>query len=105
LLESASSFQCVPFQVSAREPIVTAYIPQAAKGVRASHEALLDIFERIEMFTRRLEVYTEVPATPEMMAMMVQITVEVLSILGIATKEIQQGRASEYCIFERVTVG
>ena len=72
-----------------------AYVPQAAKGVRESQDTLLDIFERIEMFSRRLEVYTEVQATPEMMTIMVQITVEVLSILGIATKEIRQGRASE----------
>ena len=95
MLESAFSFQCVPFQISARETIVTVYVPQAAKGVRASQDALLDIFERIEMFSRRLEVYTEVQATPEMMAIMVEITVEVLSILGIATKEIRQSRASE----------
>ena len=47
------------------------------------------------MFFRRLEVYTEVEPTPEMMDLMVQITVEVLSILGIATKEIKQGRTSE----------
>jgi len=55
----------------------------------------LDIFERIEMFFRRLEVYTGVEPTPEMVDMMVQITAEVLSILGIATKETKQGRMSE----------
>ncbi|KAI0277574.1 hypothetical protein BGY98DRAFT_1177062 [Russula aff. rugulosa BPL654] len=64
----------------------------AAKDVRASQNPVLDIIERIEMFFRRLEVYTEVEPTPEMIDMMVQITVEVLSILGIATKEIKQGR-------------
>ena len=47
------------------------------------------------MFFRRLEVYTKVEPTPEMMDMMMQITVEVLFILGIATKEIKQGRTSE----------
>jgi len=47
------------------------------------------------MFFRRLEVYIDVDPTPEMMDMMVQITVEVLSIFGIATKEIKQGRTSE----------
>jgi hypothetical protein len=71
------------------------YVSQAAKDVRASQNTVLDIIERIEMFFRRLEVYTEVNPTPEMMDMMVQITVEVLSILGIATKEIKQGRTSE----------
>jgi hypothetical protein len=42
-----------------------------------------------------VEVYTAVEPTPEMLNMMVQITVEVLSILGIATKEIKKGRTSE----------
>jgi len=71
------------------------YIPQAARDVLSSQETLIDIFERIENFFRRLEVYTEVPPTPEMMDMMVKIMVEILSILGIATKEIKQGRTSE----------
>ena len=81
--------------ISARGRIVTAYISQTAKDVRESHNTVLDIVERIEMFFRRLEVYTEVDPTPEMMEMMVQITVDVLSILGIATKEIKQGRTSK----------
>ena len=67
---------------------------QAAKDVRSSQKTILDIFERIEMFFRRLEVYTGVEPTPEMIDMMVEITVGVLSILGTATKEIKQGRTS-----------
>jgi hypothetical protein len=63
--------------------------------VRASQDTLVDIFERIESFFRRLEVYTKVPPTPEMMDIIMQIMVEVLSILGIATKEMKQGRTSE----------
>ena len=69
---------------------------QAAKDVRASQDTLINIFERIEMFFRRLEIYTEVPATTEVIGIIVQIMVEVLFILGIATKEIKQGRMSEY---------
>ena len=68
---------------------------QVAKDVRASKGTILDVFERIEMFFRRLEVYTEVPPTAEMMDTFIRIMVEVLSILGIATKEIKQGRLSE----------
>jgi hypothetical protein len=75
-----------------------AYISQAAKDARASQDTLIDIFERIEMFFRRLEVYTELPSTVEMMDIIVQIMVEVLSILGIATKEIKQGRMSKYML-------
>ena len=71
------------------------YVAQAAKDVRAGQDTLIDIFERIESFFRRLEVYTEVPLTPEMTDIIIQIMVEVLSILGVATKEIKQGRTSE----------
>jgi hypothetical protein len=48
------------------------------------------------MFFRRLETYTQVLPTTNMMDMVIQIMVEVLTVLGIATKEIKQGRISEY---------
>ena len=75
-----------------------AFISQAAKDVRASKDTLIDIFERIEMFFRRLEIYTEVQLTMEMKDIVIQIMVEVFTILGIATKEIKQGRMSEYSL-------
>jgi spore maturation protein SpmB len=74
------------------------YLPQAAKDVRASQGALVDIFERIEMFFRRLEIYTEVRPTTGMMDVIIQIMAEVLSVLGIATKEIKQSRISKYSL-------
>jgi hypothetical protein len=69
---------------------------QAAKDARACQDTLIDIFERIEMFFQRLEIYTGVPSTTEMTDIVVRIMVEVLSILGIAMKEIKQGRMSKY---------
>ena len=65
------------------------------KEVRSSQDTLVDVFEHIEMFFRRLEVYAEVPAMTEMMDMITQIMAEVLCILGIATKEIKESRMSE----------
>ena len=47
------------------------------------------------MFLRRLDFYIEVPPTNEMIDLIIQIIAEVLSILGIATKEMKQGRISE----------
>ena len=70
-------------------------ISQAAKDVRESQDTLVDLFERIEMFFRRIEVYTEVPLTTEMTDVIAHIMAEVLSILGIATKEITRSRLSE----------
>ena len=52
------------------------------------------------MFFRRLEIYTELPSTTEMMDMIVQIMVEVLCILGIATREIKRGRISKYLVYK-----
>jgi hypothetical protein len=68
---------------------------QAAKDVSAAQEALIDIFERIENFFKRLETYTSVRPNAAMTDIIVKIMVEVLNILGIATKERKQGRTSE----------
>ncbi|KAH9952520.1 hypothetical protein BC827DRAFT_1387573, partial [Russula dissimulans] len=70
----------------------------AAKDVDASQDMLIDIFERIEGFFKRLESYTELPPSDAMTDMMVKILAEVLSILAITTMEIQQRRRSELVI-------
>ncbi|KAI9428661.1 hypothetical protein H4582DRAFT_2131021, partial [Lactarius indigo] len=67
------------------------HISEAIKDVRASQEALVDLFGRIEYFFKRLEVYIEVQPTAAMTDIIVKIMVEVLSILGIITKEVKQG--------------
>jgi len=79
-------------------------IPQAAKDIRAGRDALVDIFERIESFFRRLETYAEVPPNQEMMDTITTILVEVLSILAIATKEMKQGRTSKSSLYKIITV-
>jgi len=56
------------------------------------------------MFFRRLDVYTEVPPTNEMMNLIIQIMAEVLSILGIATKEIKQSQMSQYFLYKCDTI-
>ena len=79
-------------------------ILQAAKDVRAGRGALVDIFERMETFFRRLEIYTEVPPNQEMVDTITTIMVQVLSILAIATKEMKQGRISQSFLYHFVTV-
>jgi hypothetical protein len=56
---------------------------------------LVDIFVRIESFFKRLESYTEVRPTEAMTDVIVEIIIQVLSILAVATKQIKQGRSSE----------
>ncbi|KAI9443609.1 hypothetical protein H4582DRAFT_2054584 [Lactarius indigo] len=64
---------------------------QAVKDVRASQDALVELFGHMENFFRRLEKHIEVRPTTAMTDIIVKIMVEVLSILGIVTKEIEQG--------------
>ena len=72
-----------------------AYTFQAASGVTSSYDALLDLFESLGNFLSRLDVYTQVPPTPMMTDIIIKVIVELLRVLGIATKEIRQGRFSE----------
>ncbi|KAN0141970.1 hypothetical protein V8E53_000432, partial [Lactarius tabidus] len=69
---------------------------QAIKDVRDTQNALVDLFERLEFFFRRLEEYIEVRPTSAMKDIIVKIMVEVLSILGIVTKEIRQGQTMAF---------
>lgn len=52
------------------------------------------------MFFLRLEIYIEVPPTSEMTDIVVRILAEVIFILGIAMKEIKQGRMSKYSLYK-----
>ena len=79
-------------------PYATYFDPhgsQAAKDTGASHDKLVDLFNRIEHFFRRLEIYTGVTPTTAMTDIAVEIMVEILTILAIATKEMKRGRLSE----------
>jgi len=67
-----------------------------AKGVTASYDALVDLLESIEHFLRRLDIYTRIPSSPAMDEMVVKIIVELLSTLALATRELKQGRSSEF---------
>ena len=71
---------------------------QAAKDASASRDKLIGLFNRIEHFFRRLEIYTGITPTTAMMDMVIEIMVEVLAILAIATKEVKRGRLSEFDI-------
>ena len=66
---------CNPFQ----------HRPQVTKDVSASRDKVLN---RIERFLQRLEIYTGITPITAITDMIVEIMVEVLTILMIATKEV-----------------
>ena len=55
----------------------------------------MNIFESIENFLRRLEIYTKITPTVAMTEMVVKILVELLSTLALATKQIEEGKSSK----------
>jgi hypothetical protein len=56
------------------------------------------MFERIEAFFGRLEIYTEVVPNEGMVDTITGILVEILNFIGMATKEMKQGRTSKYFV-------
>jgi hypothetical protein len=63
--------------------------------MRASYDALVDIFASFENFLSRLSVYAGIPPTPALTNVLVKIIVELISTLALATKQVKQGRFSE----------
>src|SRR5713101_3163800 len=69
-------------------------VRQAASGVTSSYDALLELFDCLGNFLKRLEIYTMIPPTPIMTEVIVKIMVELLSVLALASKQIKEGRFS-----------
>ena len=66
-----------------------------AKGVSTSQGKLIERFNRIGYFFRRLENHTGVSPTTAMTDITVEVTMKAITILGIATNEIRCVQVSE----------
>ena len=82
-------------------PITSVYrhdlqVPQAVKDVSASYDALVDLFASFENFLNRLRIYTGIAPAPALTSILVKIIIELLSTLAVATKQVKQGRFSEF---------
>jgi hypothetical protein len=67
---------------------------QVASEVSADYDTLLDLFECLGSFIKRLDVYINIPPTQMMTDIIVKIMVELLSVLALAKKQIKRGRFS-----------
>ena len=56
---------------------------------------LVDLFERVQFFLRRLKIYNGIPLTTETTGLFGKIMAQVLFILALSTKEMSQRRISE----------
>ena len=71
-------------------------MPQTASGVSSSYDALVDLFECLGNFLKRIRIYSDIPLTPSMTEISVKIMVELLSVIALATKQVKQGRFSKW---------
>ena len=62
----------------------------------------MDLFESIENFLSRLDIYTKISLTGAMTNIVIKIMVEVLTTLALATKQVKQGRLSEFVLTDAV---
>ena len=65
-------------------------------GVLNDYDTLADLLESVEQFLNRLDIYTKIPPTVGRTEIIIRILVQVLSILALATKQLQQGKLSEF---------
>ena len=87
---------CVPQFL--RAVIFHTRVHQAAKGVKTSYVGLVDLLGSIEHVLKPLDIYTQIPSAPAMDEILLKILAELLSTLALTTKEITQGRPSEFAL-------
>ena len=69
---------------------------QAADGVNASYDALLELFECIGNFLNRLHIYTEITLDLLLKDIVAKIMAELISILSLAKKHGNGGRLGKW---------
>ncbi|KAI0296783.1 hypothetical protein B0F90DRAFT_1819791 [Multifurca ochricompacta] len=60
--------------------------------VSTNYEMLIDLFRSLEAFLKRLNTHIKMPLTNAMMETVVKILLQLLSTLGLATQQVNQGR-------------
>ena len=71
------------------------------KDIRASYDARVDLFASFENFLSRLSIYADIPHTLALTSVLVKIIIELISTLALATKQVEQGRFSEFVLVVR----
>src|SRR5579863_8107840 len=94
-LRSVSFYLCVSFHPLPASPsdIRGSKVP---KSVKESYDALVEIFECIEGFVRRLMICTNIEhPIPAMTEVVIKIMAQLISVFALATKQMEQGKLSK----------
>lgn len=87
-----------PDSLTTRPPDVRVLLRQAASNVTSSYDALVELFECLGGFLKRLEIYSNIPSSSLMSEIIVKIIVELLSVLSLATEQIKNGIFSKWIL-------
>ncbi|EIM87391.1 uncharacterized protein STEHIDRAFT_139093 [Stereum hirsutum FP-91666 SS1] len=68
----------------------------AAKDVEKSYDSIIDLFESLSYMLQRYEIHLVHEPTPAIREIMVQALAHMLTILGLATKRIKNGRTLQF---------
>jgi len=101
--ESNPCWPCYPTCCMCRPPVPVSVpfdiqMKQASKRANSCFDTLVDLLESIEHVIKRADIYTRIPPTPAMDEIAFKIIVELFSTLALATKELNQGRSSEFVL-------
>ena len=71
------------------------------RDVVRNYDTLISLFERVNLFLKRLDSYSSIPLTTTMTELLGKIMAQVLSILALSTKTMKERRisGSVYLIF------
>ena len=61
----------------------------------ASHDVILDLFQRMDDFFKRFKVYSRSFLNTDLAEVLVKVVVKVLNIISVATKEVEKSRTSQ----------
>ncbi|KAH8979969.1 hypothetical protein EDB86DRAFT_595080 [Lactarius hatsudake] len=86
----------VPFQPAKLIFVGIDVLFTAADGVSASYDALLELFECLGNFLKRLHIYAGISLEPSMTDVVAKIMVELITILALARKQIHRGRLKQF---------
>ena len=70
----------------------------------SSYDGLIELFECMGNFLKRLEIYTTIPPSSPMTELIVKIMVLLISVLALATKKIKEGRFSKRTVIYTLPV-
>ncbi|OAA73808.1 NACHT and TPR domain protein [Cordyceps fumosorosea ARSEF 2679] len=72
------------------------YLIKAAKDTSAMYDGIIDLFEQLQDFTARLNIYTQYKLSPPLKEKLTNIMATLFEVLVISTQEVRRGRFKAY---------